>query len=133
MGSSHKLQHKRQSPSYLFPVRNEATGRVAWFEVVPSGYGLYVAVHKEKPSIEDAMGSSPETAMAMVHVDYFVDSNQEGKEQVKVQLWDEHTDPYSGEPGWSIPEDYDRLRDASIILVADVQQWQPPKDVEQGE
>jgi hypothetical protein len=59
----------------------------------------------------------------MAHIDYFVDANpaHEDREQIQVQLWDEHADLYNGEP----------VR--CVLLVEDVQRWQPPHEDEVGE
>lgn len=126
--SPYTVQCLQQGPACVFPVKNEVTGNIVWFEVAPSGYGIYVTVHQHQPSVQNASQLSPETAMATVHVDYYVDVEEE-KEQIKVQLWDEQAGPY-GDPGWNIPDAYTNSRDASIILVQDVQRWRPPEDTE---
>jgi len=113
-------------PKVVFPVKNDITGNSVWYEIGPSSTGCYITVHKGQPRF-DAAGFSPKTAMVAAHVDYFVSELDESKETVKVQLWDEHSDPY-GDPHWSVPQDIDQWPDASIILLEDVQAWQPPED-----
>ena len=129
--AARKVHAQRQAPACVFPVRNESTGRVVWFELAKSAYGLYVTVHQQRPSLEHASSFSPGTAMAAVHVDYFLEAGAEETEQIKVQLWDEQAGP-DGDPGWGIPAARRRLRNASIVLVADVQKWRPPTDEEEG-
>jgi hypothetical protein len=130
--SSYPVQRLQRAPACLFPVKNEVTGNTVWFEVAPSAYGAYITIHRHQPPIQDASQLFPETAMATVHVDYYVDADGKGQEQVKVQLWDEQAGPY-GDPGWNIPDDYTSSRDASIILVGDVQRWQPPESAGESE
>jgi hypothetical protein len=107
--NSQNIQRKRQAPACIFPVHRRA-GHVVWFEIEPSGYGLSVTVHQQRPRMESASQVSQETVMATVHVDYFGADGEPA--QIKVHLWGEHDD----DPGWD------------IVLVADVEQWSPPKD-----
>lgn len=122
---SDSIEKKQNAPHCIFPVRNEVTDNVVWFEIEPSQYGVYITIHKQQPSQEN----NPEhfqNGMAAVHVDYFVDEDQQ-KEQIKVQLWDEKTGP-EGDPEWNIPDDYfDGWHEASIIFVNDVQSWHLPE------
>ncbi len=122
-----KIQELSAPPNVFFPVKNDITGNTVWYEIGPSGTGCYITVHKSTPQF-DTVGWSPQTAMVAVHVDYFVsEDTMEEHETLKVQLWDEQTDPY-GDPAWCVPEAIDRWPGSSIVLVKDVQAWQPPED-----
>lgn len=121
---------QKSAPAGVFPVRNAATGNPVWFQVTPSAYGLSVIVHQQRPDLERSP-LSPQTTMATVHVEYFGGMDAASTEQITVYLWDEHA---GEEPGWDVPPEYDprnpRTRQAaSIVLVADVQQWRPPQSV----
>src|SRR6266851_5018376 len=83
-----------QAPALLFPIRNPATGNVLYYEVVPSGSGIFVTIHRELPPIAHAHDESRQTAIAGLHIDYHLDTGDETSEQVKVQLNDEQTSPY---------------------------------------
>jgi len=122
-----KIWQKRRAPNLLFPVRNEVTGNTVWFETNVTAYGLYVTIHQKKPGIKSIEDRSPLTAMAGVHIDFFVgnEEEKETQEQIKVQLFDETVGGY-GDPCWQIPTEYSpRFKGASLLLVRDVQSWQP--------
>jgi hypothetical protein len=108
-----------QAPALLFPIRNPATGNVLYYEVASSGSGIFVTIHRSLPSITHAHDESRQTAIAGLHIDYHLDTGDETREQVKVQLNDEWTNPY-GDHGWNTPGGY-RYSDESIVLVEDVQ------------
>src|SRR5579884_1324078 len=99
---------RRRAPNLLFPVRNEVTGNTIWYELNITAYGLFVTIHRAKPRIKSIEDLSPQTAMAGVHIDYFVDNEDEieMREQVKVQLYDEIVGAYGDEPHWEIPNEY---------------------------
>ncbi len=113
-------------PACLCPVSNEETGNTIWLELLPSDAGLYITIHRSKPAITHSNESSPETAMAMLHVGFF--SDQQGREQVNVQLYDEREGP-DGPINWQLPEHDPLTGEAgSIVLVEDVLRWRPPEE-----
>ena len=122
-----KIWYKRRVPNILFPVRNEATGNVVWFSTQSTAYGVFVTIHREKPGIVSIQDTSPHTGMAGLHIDYFVCTDHQEKEveQIKLQLYDASVGPYADALSWEIPADNARAERASIILVPDVQAWQP--------
>jgi hypothetical protein len=83
-----KIWYKRRAPNTVFPVRNEETGNVVWFETNSTRYGLYITIHREKPRLRSIQDFSQHTGMAGVHIDYYIGA-EEGKEdveQIKLQL-----------------------------------------------
>ena len=129
-----RIWYKRRAPNTVFPVRNEATGRVVWFETNSTLYGVYVTIHREKPRLRSIQDWSLHTGMSGVHIDYYVsaEGGEEEVEQIKLQLYDASVGPYADDARWEIPADYDLYHDASIILVPDVQAWKSdPEDLPQ--
>jgi hypothetical protein len=109
-------------PSLLFPIKNEITGSTIWVELTHSGSAVSIIVHKEKPNIKDASQQSNSTAMAGVHLDYYMQHNQE---ILQVMLHDEAEGPYN-EASWVIPNEYcAAYPNVPILLVENVQAWKP--------
>lgn len=125
-----KVWQKRQAPNLLFPVRNEETSNTVWYETTLTTYGLFVTIHRQKPHLHPRQEVSRQTAMAGVHIDYFISSEETtaGQEQINVQLYDESVGPYE-DAHWEIPASYHStpFQDASRILVQDAQSWHPRK------
>ena len=110
-------------PALLFPVRNKLAGITYWMEILPSATGLFVCVHREKPTHKNGLDQSPQTAMAMVHVEAHLGDGSQTRHVVRTQLW---SGVVYGDPSWTAP-DGNEYHGASIILVKDVAAWEPPQ------
>jgi hypothetical protein len=131
-------------PSLLFPLENVETGERIWIELSPTHYGFSVNAHRRKPRTHDVATPSRETAMAGIHVDYYIapqpmenpltrrgTPRQRWKRQqelLQIQLFDETVGPYD-EPHWVVPDDYSAFEPGpSILLVRDVRRWKAPQE-----
>ncbi|HEU5381590.1 MAG TPA: hypothetical protein VFV38_39720 [Ktedonobacteraceae bacterium] len=137
-------------PALLFPLENSETRSKIWVELAPSVYGFYITVHKHKPTSKDAEHYSRKTGMGGIHLDYYIAPQSQEQtpltkkgtlrkrwkrpqEVLQMQLYDETVGPYD-EPHWEIPAHYSQSwKDASIVLVRDVQRWKPAEEEDSDE
>lgn len=132
------------APSLLFPLKNAETGEQIWIEISPTHYGFSVNAHRRKPRTRDVATPSRATAMAGIHVDYYIvpqpmenPLTQKGtprqrwkrpQEILQIQLFDETVGPYD-DSHWLIPDDYSASEpESSILLIQDVRRWKAPQE-----
>lgn len=129
MSSEQPIEKRDGCPHLLFQVFDEADEtyeeearerRSIWIEMIPSGYGAYLVAHSGKPEIlPGGTLCTEDTAMAQIKLDYF-------NNRLQALLWDGDERGVNDTSHFVCPHGRDAA-DEPVVLVEDVQAWQPPR------